>query len=238
MKPASEDQKALAGLAATLLDMALVAVLAFGAMDRWAPPQDLFWKPLSLDRPLGLAIRSQLAKASGDPALCRRTLAESGVRFSEAPDRRSGYCVIENAVRLTGGITPLSPAAPTMTCPLALSYALWDRQVLRPAAASLGAEPHAVEHYGTYACRNVYGRDDARPSEHAEANALDVAAIRLSDRRVTVLGDFQDEDDGGAFLRRARDGACKLFGATLGPDYNAAHRDHLHLDRGRYRVCS
>ena len=45
MKLASEDQKALAGLAATLLDMALVAVLAFGAMDRWAPPQDLFWKP-------------------------------------------------------------------------------------------------------------------------------------------------------------------------------------------------
>nr|MBA3526869.1 extensin family protein [Sphingomonas sp.] len=33
-----------------------------------------------------------------------------------------------------------------------------------------------------------------------------------------------------AFLREVRDGACRLFPTVLSPDYNAAHRDHLHLD--------
>ena len=38
-------------------------------------------------------------------------------------------------------------------------------------------------------------------------------------------------------LRRVRDGACGWFRAVLSPDYNAAHRDHLHLDYGRWSTC-
>ena len=43
-----------------------------------------------------------------------------------------------------------------------------------------------------------------------------------------------------AFLRRARDEACEVFGTVLSPDYNAAHADHLHFDqaaRGFGSVC-
>ena len=29
------------------------------------------------------------------------------------------------------------------------------------------------------------------------------------------------------------EGLCR----TLGPDYNAAHRDHFHFDQGPYRIC-
>ena len=32
------------------------------------------------------------------------------------------------------------------------------------------------------------------------------------------------------FLHHAHDDACKLFGTVLGPDTNAAHHDHFHLD--------
>jgi hypothetical protein len=32
------------------------------------------------------------------------------------------------------------------------------------------------------------------------------------------------------FLHQAHDDACKLFGTVLGPDTNAAHHDHFHLD--------
>ena len=39
------------------------------------------------------------------------------------------------------------------------------------------------------------------------------------------------EGDEAAFLRRVRDGACGIFGTVLSPDYNEAHRDHLHLDQ-------
>ena len=43
-----------------------------------------------------------------------------------------------------------------------------------------------------------------------------------------------------SFLHRLRDGACRVFGTVLSPDYNAAHSDHLHLDqaaRGFGGVC-
>ena len=88
-----------------------------------------------------------------------------------------------------------------------------------------------------------------RLSEHARANALDVAAFTLQGgRRISVLGDWQaaaapaappaaEADPKAAFLRQVRDGACQGFAAVLGPDYNAAHRDHFHLDRGPYRAC-
>jgi hypothetical protein len=126
-----------------------------------------------------------------------------------------------------------------MTCPLALGYAFWLRHTVQPAArAELGAPIAGVEHYGTYACRNVYGRAEGRRSEHAAANALDVAGFRTaSGRRLTVARDYREAGPSGRFLRRVRSGACLWFAAVLSPDYNAAHRDHLHLDRGRYRVC-
>jgi hypothetical protein len=235
--PRSPDALAFGALWASLLDVALLALLVAWAVDRWAPPQDLPWKPLRLADPPGLATGVKFARAAADPAACRAVLREGGMRFSEEPSRRRGYCSTENAVRLREPL--LSPAAPTMTCPAALAYVFWVRHAVQPAAAQIaGGRVSRIEHYGTYACRNVYGRADGRPSEHAGANALDVAAFRLADgRRISVAQSFRDPGAEGAFLRATRDGACDWFRATLSPDYNAAHHDHLHLDYGRYGVC-
>lgn len=96
----------------------------------------------------------------------------------------------------------------------------------------------ASNNFGSYACRNVYDREAAPRSRHATADALDVAAFVLGDgRRIHVLGAWNAGDAQGRFLRDVRDAACRYFDAVLGPDYNAAHRNHLHLDRGPYRVC-
>ncbi len=46
-----------------------------------------------------------------------------------------------------------------------------------------------------------------------------------------------DDAAAAAFLREVRDGACGIFHAVLGPDYNALHRSHFHFDMGRYRQC-
>ncbi|HEY9218446.1 MAG TPA: extensin family protein, partial [Phenylobacterium sp.] len=133
----------------------------------------------------------------------------------------------------------LSPTAPVMSCPVALGYVAWTRHVVQPAAREAFGEPVArVSHFGSYACRNVYGRADGRRSEHATANALDVAGFVLRDgREVSVAGHFRDAGPRGAFLHQVRDGACHYFRAILSPDYNAAHSDHLHLDWGGYRAC-
>ena len=70
------------------------------------------------------------------------------------------------------------------------------------------------------------------------ANAVDIAGFRLADgdadQRRLATGATTGAK--GRFLREVRDGACDLFATVLSPDYNAAHRDHFHLDqaaRGR-----
>ena len=92
-------------------------------------------------------------------------------------------------------------------------------------------------------CRRLYGRDSGSWSEHARANAVDIAGFTLADgTRISVAGDWEEEGARGRFLKEVRDGACRLFATVLSPDYNAAHRDHFHLDQaGRgamgWRAC-
>ncbi|MEX0759910.1 MAG: extensin family protein, partial [Tistlia sp.] len=123
--------------------------------------------------------------------------------------------------------------------PLAAALQLWMREVVQPAARRyLDAEVARIGHLGSYACRRVYGRAAGRPSQHATANAIDIAGFRLADgRRVSVLGGWQGTPAEQAFLKDLHAGACSLFRGVLGPDYNAAHRDHFHLEMGPYGLC-
>jgi hypothetical protein len=236
VKPASPQALALAEIGGLLLDAALVGLLLLALVDRIAPPQDLAWKPFSIDQPLGLATEAKLARIGTDPAACRAALRAGGIAPVDQPAREEGFCSTRDTVRAP---SLLAPAAPVMTCPLALRYAVWERQVLAPAAEHLlDSKLARVEHLGTYTCRTIYGRPGERPSQHARASALDVSGVRLADgRRLTIASDFQSATSEGRFLRVARVGACELFGAVLGPDYNAAHADHLHLDLSPYRLC-
>jgi hypothetical protein len=224
------------------LGFVAAAVMLAALVARVVPPWHLPWTPLDLDQPIGRATAGKIAALEDDPVRCLALLAEAGVEVEPVPDRRQGeFCVVENAVRIRAGVTPLRPAGLVLRCPHVASLVIWDRQVLRPAARELlGREATAIDTYGSYACRRVYGSATGRPSEHARANALDVAGVRLEGGgRVTVSADWNDSEATAeaAFLRRIRDGACRVFGAVLSPDYNAAHRDHLHLDRGPFRVC-
>lgn len=202
-----------------------------------APPQHLPWTKLTLSDPVGLFTHGKIARASG--SLCRTVLAQGGVSWVNAPEERSGeFCSHHDAVRLDGGAAPLVPAA-VMTCGEALAYALWERQVVQTAAYQhLGAGVVKVEHYGAYSCRRMYSDPTAPVSEHASANAVDIAAFTLADgRRISVANDWADQGAAGQFLRAVRDGACNVFTVTLSPDFNAAHHDHLHLDMGEGKVC-
>ena len=240
ISPASPASRILAALAEAGFDLVLAAC-ALGLMaSAWAPPQDLPWTPLRLDQPVGLATGWKFQRAEKNPALCRQVLAEGGVAFHAEPDQRVGRCEPFNSVRLDdGGVAQLNPAAPLMSCPLALGYAFWSRHVLQPAAVGLlGGPVSEVAHDGTFACRNLYNEVDGRLSEHAFANAIDVVAFRTaSGDQITVTKDFHADDAQGRFLRLVRDRGCRWFQAVLSPDYNAQHHDHLHLDEGRNRVC-
>jgi hypothetical protein len=116
---------------------------------------------------------------------------------------------------------------------------MWERHVVQPSAqVYFGSRVARLEHFGSYACRGIYHRPNGPRSRHATADAFDLAGIVLEDgRRIRVRSEWTGDAEAAAFLRAVRDGACEWFDAVLSPDYNAAHRDHFHFDRGPYRAC-
>lgn len=241
-----------------LWEAGLGVCAAFALLNAFAPAQDLPWKPLDLSQPIGQATAAKVAdfELAGAAApeettavteACMQVLREAGVTVERAEDRDDGgFCVVRGAVRITGGaVTPL-PGNPVMQCPLAVRYVIWERQVLQPAAEqTFGSRVAKMDSVGTYACRRIYGQTSAsaRPSEHARANALDLGGMTLADgRRVSVLADWDGTGprggEGQSFLKRIRSGACRVFSTVLTPDYNAAHRDHLHLDGAERGLCA
>lgn len=194
-------------------------------------PQHNPWAPLDLRDPVGWATANKLAALKGDMALCRTTLDRSDVSFAALEGTGNGPCEQPDRTQLTA--YPLSPNTPSTTCAVAAALELWRRQTLEPAALEIfGSGLARIEHLGAYSCRRLYGGEDGPWSEHASANAIDISGFVLADgRRITLLGDWDSDEDEARFLRQARDGACGVFATVLSPDYNAAHADHFHLDQ-------
>ncbi len=245
--------------------MALAAVLALAGCGRlipdstprpgpWSPPPgpvapgpSVYVAPGAsvVDQPIGGETFGRLRRVTQSLAQCEAELAAARVTFTPTPDRmNSPTCGLTAAGVLGpdfGTAARMTPGDVTMTCALAAAVSLWRRQSLEPAAREiLGSDVVAIEHMGVYACRGV--RNDsgetARVSAHSRAAALDFSGVRLRDgRRITVAGDWGGDSAEARFLRRIRDDGCRVFGTVLSPDYNAAHRDHLHLEAESGRLC-
>lgn len=224
-----EHERARIWAASALAALALIMLmLLIGS----PPPEeaDLMPLPLRVER---------LAEFRTDTAACREALASAGFATERVADVSAGRCGYRNAVELTQ--STYSYSAPVATsCAAAAALALWERDVVAPAAIHyLRQDVTRIELAGApYQCRPIAGRSDGRMSEHASANAIDVGGFTLADGSVLRVeqgwnGNAQER----AFLRRVRDGACTYFKAVLSPDYNRAHRDHFHLDMGRYETC-
>lgn len=219
-------------IAALLLTLALI-VYALGKRR----PQDLPWTDLDLSQPVGLFTGRKLAGLTDDFPACRAALDKAGVRYTALPPRDDeAQCGYDDAVRLTAGGARAIRFAPRdlgVACPVAAALTIWEWESVQPAARrQFGERVTEIEHFGSYNCRRMYNREGASWSEHATANAVDIAAFRLADgTRITVVGDWNDKGAKGRFLREVRDAACGVFATVLSPDYNAAHRDHFHLDQ-------
>jgi len=233
---AEADHGSVRGLLLFLLLLALAsAALSRGWVEvpaRWNP-----WAPLDLRDPPNLLSDFKLARLRDDPQLCLQVLETSRLRFEPVADSvPAPGCPLHNSVRLRSGELALGSDF-LASCPLAAAFALFERHGLQPAAEQVYGQPVVrIEHFGSFACRNIGG--SSRRSQHASANALDIAGFRLRDgTRITLARDWNGSEREQRFLRQVRDSACGPFRAVLGPDYNAAHRDHLHLDMGSFRIC-
>ncbi|MBV7479035.1 extensin family protein [Pseudomonas sp. PDM31] len=200
---------------------------------QWNP-----WAPLDVKAAPNLLTRYKLMRLRDDPQLCDQALGSSGLRITHQADSPDATCPLTGTLRVQGGEVGLSSSF-LASCRLAVSFALFEHHVLQPAAQAVyGQAVTRVEHLGSFACRNVYSRENGRRSQHASANALDIAGFRLADgRAISVLKDWPKDNQEALFLRQVRDGACGMFSVVLSPDYNAAHRNHFHVDVGPWWVC-
>jgi hypothetical protein len=210
-------------------------------------PEDLPWTRLDLASPVGAFTGRKLTALTGDAPRCRALLARAGVKFTPMAPRSNKQCGYEDGVRFDAGGargTAYRPAGLATSCAVAAALSVWEWEVVQPAAIRhFGRRVTAIDHYGSYSCRRMYGRGTGMWSEHSTADAIDIAGFRLADgTRITVAGDWRGQGNKAAFLHDVRNGACDLFATTLSPDYNAAHRDHLHLDQAErgamgWRAC-
>lgn len=228
----------------------LVLFAALGVTLLWVArhrPGDLPGTALDLGQPVGMFTGRKIAGLREDSDRCLALLDRAGLAYQALAPKGEGQCRAPDQVRLDPrpplGVV-LSPRDVAPSCPIAAALAMWHWNVVQPAALKhLGSRVASIEHFGSYACRRMVGNATGGWSEHATANAIDIAAFVLADgRRVSVAGDWDDEDERSVFLGDVRDGACDLFATVLSPDYNAAHRDHIHLDQAArgtlgWRAC-
>jgi hypothetical protein len=176
----------------------------------------------------------------------------------------------------------------------------WLRDTVQPEAKKLfGSTVVKIQNASSYVCRNRYGGETTPLSEHALANALDVAEFVLANgEHITILDDWpkvveappppeanpnrapEDKENVTAskpapdgktikaankpavtqakaesaappspppvakepemdreaqFVTFLHEDACRRFGTVLGPDANAAHKNHFHLDMKKRR---
>jgi hypothetical protein len=137
------------------------------------------------------------------------------------------------AVRVGDRSIPLSTPA-TLSCEMAQSLPGWAEAVNGYLEAREDTELATIVVGTSYLCRDTVGGSTDRTSEHGFANALDVVGFSLADgRSVAVETGWPDADSAeGRLLRFSHDAACSMFSTTLGPEANADHHDHFHLDMG------
>lgn len=191
--------------------------------------------------PVASAPQSYAARSMD--ASCLADLGASGARFDRLPDTYAAPgCNKLGTVQLmalAGDRAPLSIAnLGPVQCNVAKAFGDWARfGVDRAARQILGSPVAKIETMGSYNCRNVAGTDQR--SAHARAEAIDVSGFVLADgRRIVLKRDWQGGDAATReFLRVVHKSACKRFGTVLGPQYNAAHEDHFHLEGTGAKFC-
>jgi hypothetical protein len=142
------------------------------------------------------------------------------------------------------GRVSLKPAA-LLRCPMVPAVERWVQTVVEPAARThLGSPIVEVKVAASYGCRPMNHVSGGRLSEHGHANALDVSQFQLADGRViTVKSGWSGDARERGFLRAVHRGACAEFTTVLGPDHDAMHHDHFHMDLARHgrdgqgRIC-
>lgn len=223
-------------LALLLLGAAFLA-LRFGYVPQRFSP----FPPISLAEPPTWFVDTRLAALRLDRPLCEAVLEQPHIDAVAVPDQpyKNG-CGWQNAVSFSqaGGARI---GAERLTCEMAAAMALWVEHDVQPLAQKMfGAKVQSIGDMGIYDCRNILGNPLMKNvrSQHATANAIDISGFTLDGgKQISVLRNWSGDTPESAFLKEVHRRACRYFRVALGPDYNAAHKNHFHFDRGAFSRC-
>lgn len=218
--------------------------MAFGywtmAVRGFLPDRYNALSPLDPNQPPNMLTGFKLWRIEGDMAACVRALKAGDAVFKVVPVHTETFepgCELEDTVILSK-LSKASITPEEMRCDMALRLYLHERHDIQPLARKyFGAGVVRLAHFGSYSCRTMRG--SSRMSEHATANAFDLAGYRLDNGRdISLKAGWNGPGAQREFLRDLRIRACLLFNLVLSPDFNADHADHFHLDMGLYRACN
>lgn len=222
----------------------LVVALGIAVVFRqgWIPARYTPLPPLDIASPFPILVDWQLAELKHDRRLCEQvTKGSPHIVSRRAPPRSfKRGCGWNNALRVSeaGGA---KVGIAQVTCEVAVGLALWMTHEVQPLALQIfGQKVKSFQNFGTYSCRNIIGSRlwKRRRSEHATANAIDISGFRLADgTRISIVRDWNGGRKKAQFLRAIHQRACRYFRVALSPDFNKAHRDHFHFDRGFLWTC-
>lgn len=224
-----------------LMTFTVMLGVAVAFRQGWIPPQYSPLPPINIEKPVPLVVDWQLRELKSDEKLCRGVLKSEYLTGAMVPDRliRDG-CGWENAVRVSRIAGAKFPAS-AMNCGVAAAMALWMVNVVQPAAMKIFEKPVvSMRQMGVYSCRNIIGSKfwKNRRSQHATANAVDIGGFRLAGgTTISVARDWGRRGPKQRFLKEVFKGACNYFRVVLGPNFNRAHHDHFHFDRGNLWRC-
>jgi hypothetical protein len=196
---------------------------------------------VDLAEPDGWLLDWRLAELKGERELCGRILRPPYIEAQAIADQPiTDGCGWTTAVRVAA-LSGARLSTERLSCQTAAGLALWVAHDVQPLAeAVLGQRVTAIRQLGTFSCRNVVGSPMFKGwrSAHATANAIDIAGFTLADGRViTLQSHWKTAGREADFLKAIHKRACRYFRVAIGPDYNAAHHDHFHFDRGIGSVC-
>ncbi|MDH3582066.1 MAG: extensin family protein [Hyphomicrobiales bacterium] len=225
-----------------VLCVGLAAALFIVFRQGWIPARYTPLPPLDLSSPFPILVDWQLAELKHDRRLCRQVISDSThiKARATAPRAFRRGCGWSNAVRVSN-VGGANIGIARVKCEVAAALALWVRHDVQPLARRILGQPvTTIQNFGTYSCRKMIGSRiwKSRMSEHATANAIDISRFRLANGTwISVAKHWKGHREKSQFLRAIHARACRYFRVSLSPDFNAAHHDHFHFDRGILSMC-
>lgn len=122
---------------------------------------------------------------------CRKILKDIPVSYDPAPPMRKGACGSPAPILLKSiGKNPVVTITPpaSVNCKMAKALYSWLTLKAQPEAKiQLNAQIKSIRNIASYSCRNRYSNPLKKISEHAFANALDIAGFTTTDGKKVVI---------------------------------------------------